>query len=835
MPKLIDIATGEPVSFSNDQLGSALSSGKFRPDPGEKYTIKNADGVLLNVGGEALGGMLGSGGELETTGEQAGRLRQEARREYYDTAGNAILSGIESFADSATLGLSTLAQVGLGADPDDIKGRREFAPVASTLGAGAGVVVPILASGGTATPLAAAKTGATAARMARGASTARKILAHTPAGLVGRAGTKVLAKTGAGAGSRIGRGVAAGGLEGALFGGGQFISDVALENTELSAESFVGSLGRGALWGGALGGVFEAGSIVASATARAARGRLQGVADKYRATAKAEKHTVEDVLPKKKRTKKAAKKKRQNFEQEMQRQIDEGEDLIGKADTIFRQVHDEQTAARIIRKKVDLEESRVNAMKWIDEVRSKTRDPVRGPRSRPMERTRLGHPIQTRAGAKLMDPVLPSGMGDDVYGIAGPKISDKVTDIADSALDVADAALDSGDEAIRDIARMERAQYELAKELRPHVSIQDVERLERGTKPYADAVARQGKAGGGTDAAGKFSRLADIAAGAEVLESLGVPLPDVDKVPVVGPLLSMYLKWRAISKSAAGRSFLASKASKVAKGSTSTQNKISAKIDKLLAWQEKAGRAAGKAKKKVTPLLGPAGAMASSFTRSGSDVPDVGQKKRKGADEATMFRQRLLELRRATESPEAIRNAVGQHTGLTDPRLLDAITQTVTRKLQHLYNTAPKDGRVPNMLGQDRPFVPSRSALHEWAKRIKVAEDPSSVLDDALEGRLSMASVDTLKKVYPAIYQEIQMELMDRAAELNSSLPFHLQVQLSTLFGVPVTQAMRPEFIRAMQTGYSQQAQPPSPTPPTGNTVNVSAAETLGMHRGLMR
>lgn len=88
------------------------------------------------------------------------------------------------------------------------------------------------------------------------------LLAKTPAGLtssLGRTITEHAAGEGAGLGTRILAGSTGAAAEGAIYGGGQYLSDTALEDKPLSAEGFVGAMGHGALFAAPIGGALTAG------------------------------------------------------------------------------------------------------------------------------------------------------------------------------------------------------------------------------------------------------------------------------------------------------------------------------------------------------------------------------------------------------------------------------------------------------------------------------------------------------------------------------------------------------------------------------------------------
>lgn len=181
-----------------------------------------------------------------STEERGAQLSQEALEARGNERGilGTINAGATGLASGLTLGASDvlLGSILSGNERERLLAEREANRGADIAGNVVGSIAPALLTG-----------GGTAAES--GASIGARILESTPAGLVSKAGSKVAA-LGEGAGI-LGRTAAAAGqgiVEGAAQSGGAYLSQVALEDKPLSAEAFVGAMGKGALFGGALGG-----------------------------------------------------------------------------------------------------------------------------------------------------------------------------------------------------------------------------------------------------------------------------------------------------------------------------------------------------------------------------------------------------------------------------------------------------------------------------------------------------------------------------------------------------------------------------------------------------
>ena len=95
--------------------------------------------------------------------------------------------------------------------------------------------------------------------------------------------------------------------------------------------------------------------------------------------------------------------------------------------------------------------------------------------------------------------------------------------------------------------------------------------------------------------------------------------------------------------------------------------------------------------------------------------------------------------------------------------------RALTKKLAEIVRARERQGAarlcwrhgVPT--SRNRPCATVRCAA--VLKVAKAAENPLSVLDDLEAGRLSTASVQTVRDLYPDLYAEMQQKVMDKVAD----------------------------------------------------------------------
>ncbi len=246
MPRVFDRQTRQNINVPRDELEALLKS-----DP-ERFTLAEDVAVVTPETGSAST-LPREQLEREFKEGRVGRLTPQALPEalnegaaralehmYGDGAANTAIAGAQGFARGATLGLSDLL---LDAQSDDgglaLEQFRVRNEVASGVSEVVGSVVPSLLSGG--------------------AGAAGKLARATPAGLASYAAERIAAGVvgnGLGIGQKMARGALAAALEGAAFGVGQQITQIAVHDDPMTVESLATTVGLGAALGFGTGGLF---------------------------------------------------------------------------------------------------------------------------------------------------------------------------------------------------------------------------------------------------------------------------------------------------------------------------------------------------------------------------------------------------------------------------------------------------------------------------------------------------------------------------------------------------------------------------------------------------
>lgn len=139
------------------------------------------------------------------------------------------------------------------------------------------------------------------------------------------------------------------------------------------------------------------------------------------------------------------------------------------------------------------------------------------------------------------------------------------------------------------------------------------------------------------------------------------------------------------------------------------------------------------------------------------------------------------------------------------PRLAESMGASAVRGVGYLASSLPPIEGSNTLYGAD--LTPSDFEVDGFLRRYEAVEDPVSLLELASVGELHPEHVEAVSTVYPALYAEMTAgvaALISEAREEGEPPPYHVQLTLGTLMGVPADQSTTPGMINALQATYSQ-------------------------------
>lgn len=392
-------------------------------------------------------------------------------------------------------------------------------------------------------------------------------------------------------------------------------------------------------------------------------------------------------------------------------------------------------------------------------------------------------------------------------------------------------------EGFTTIRTAEQAQHDLAQALRPHVDEDAFAFLDEVTagmdaavgktdEIVEGAVAKQIDAATGANRPRGADGTTDAAAMADLLVG-AAGLPNADDIPVIGPVLGAYLKFRAVHGALGKIGIrLPGPVGRIAQVGASVQNKASEVVGAIITHAPAAAKVVERAAPSLTatlsrPLWEP---LDSEADKKAAPV--------KG-DPLRLLKKRIEELERAVGDPEGTRKKMLESIP-APPSVANAIADQEMRKLEYLHSQVPADPRPPTVRQKDPR--PNMVEVRRFCEAKRACEQPVESIKDVIDGKASPRATEAVRTVFPRLFQAMQEELLEKMAELETPIPFARLVRAALVFDIPLDHQTSPEYGAARQAEYAAAAQAATqPTPGGGPQLQLSNQEAFGATGRAMR
>lgn len=178
--------------------------------------------------------------------------------------------------------------------------------------------------------------------------------------------------------------------------------------------------------------------------------------------------------------------------------------------------------------------------------------------------------------------------------------------------------------------------------------------------------------------------------------------------------------------------------------------------------------------------------------------------------------------------------AVAHHLGSVAsvaPKTTQAFAKTATIAQQFMQSKVPAaqkfstDDLQPH-LTEARVSDSDKAKFMRYARAV---DDPASVVDDMAEGRLTPEGVETLRAVYPGIFEQIKAKAIERIADEKAPIGYDKRLQMGILLGIPTDKTLNPAFIASMQStfGATKPGGPQAPQPTGAPKRQLKLADNL--------
>lgn len=166
--------------------------------------------------------------------------------------------------------------------------------------------------------------------------------------------------------------------------------------------------------------------------------------------------------------------------------------------------------------------------------------------------------------------------------------------------------------------------------------------------------------------------------------------------------------------------------------------------------------------------------------------------------------QKIERINALAANPQQIVDGAQQLTDGLDgvsPELATHMASKYSTAIQFLAEKTPKSRLSEAAINPlQRKQKPNAMELSKFKRYLNAVENPLSVINNIAKGDISSEGAETLRVVYPKIYQELVSSISERASTLKHELPYHYRVALSRLFGTPLDDSLAPDNFKTIQT-----------------------------------
>jgi hypothetical protein len=223
---------------------------------------------------------------------------------------------------------------------------------------------------------------------------------------------------------------------------------------------------------------------------------------------------------------------------------------------------------------------------------------------------------------------------------------------------------------------------------------------------------------------------------------------------------------------------------------------MAGKVQTQIATSARAALTTGTQVGRITAVRQMETALAEPIDRDSPHQPN-------GKTRQALFQARAKEVSSLVSSPERLTATIArEHENWRDaqPGVADALSAARTKALSFIWEKMPKNPSAGKTLNPDiEGWQPSDHDIAKWEIYLETVRNPMSAIEDLEAGKISPEQVETLKAIYPKIYDHVVDELVDGLSTLQLVLPYERRLQLSVLFDVPVEESVDAPFLAELQ------------------------------------
>jgi hypothetical protein len=159
-----------------------------------------------------------------------------------------------------------------------------------------------------------------------------------------------------------------------------------------------------------------------------------------------------------------------------------------------------------------------------------------------------------------------------------------------------------------------------------------------------------------------------------------------------------------------------------------------------------------------------------------------------------------------------------QFSGLSrnDPTLAIGVQSQILNNLNYLLTNLPKTKSEINIF-QKNHSQPTDMEIRDFEQKSQIALNPYHIFTVLGNGTISQNHVDTLRELYPNLYQQFTQKIVEKTADNKWDFAYAARLKLSIMLGVPLDSSIANLGIIQNQFNQQEPQQPKGPMKVTSN------------------
>lgn len=179
----------------------------------------------------------------------------------------------------------------------------------------------------------------------------------------------------------------------------------------------------------------------------------------------------------------------------------------------------------------------------------------------------------------------------------------------------------------------------------------------------------------------------------------------------------------------------------------------------------------------------------------------LGEKPTSKAEALKTLNDHLSTIVSNSEATSTALAQVAPGLGESSPDTQAALQQKLLSAVQYLHAQIPKP-ETPSSPLAPSAFTPTDREVASFERKLRVAMNPFSVIEDMHNGVLTPDSIDALQQIYPKFHQQLSGSIIEKGSTRKTPLSFKQRLQLSGLMNSPLDGTLQAGTISALQASY---------------------------------